>query len=382
MSSQNVSIHDNSESESGNFQLLMNSAEPLLREGGLTEQPSEPNSAQPAERSAVGDLRAKGNAILNGLNGLLTRLKSIDMPKLSDTRQKDLRDLKEKIIKKISEINIDRLKSFGVATSNMLQRFKLANSRTSVKNYSKNLIEFLDYTDFQISNYLVNDNNCKVFINCANAIRLKNILKLRDIFKILNRLKISKVYVSVGFMFEGYISNINLNGDFEIIKNPRFGNSGVKYNSPDNQTLNLYKNICIKTDSDFEYCKSNFLMHEQKIIDEYYYMPISDENENKSIQTVNKDYCKILITCDNLSKLVNTIHVPIVAPIEIRVRTLSTKNVRAHIISLEPETYSFTIKYFDNLSKLYSQGTKFSFDKLCVTDEGYNNYAMCISRPQ
>ena len=343
------------------------------------------NSEQEPKR-ANKDSRPKPSRVMIRLIILRDKLRqwrnALKLPNLSDENRKVIESKYDKgvrLLKKLQEDAKAKFRNFGVNAAAMLHQLKSAES--SRNNYKGEIIEFLKSEFFVSSAYLKDNKVCTVYINCANAIRLKNILKFENVETINNKLNISKVYVSVGFMKKGFISNIETNGNFDITPLSGWNN--------DNTIRNLYADICIKTNKEYESCKTNFLDKEQ-IKNNFFYMPISDNDNDKEIKTVNKDYCKILITCSNLEKLVNlmlsNIPVPednnILVPednnIEILVRTLFTKE-KAKITFLNPNNYSFTIKYDNISSKLFTQATEFEFDKLCTTNEDYTRYLMCNS---
>ena len=337
------------------------------------------NSEQEPKR-ANEDSRPKPSRVMIQLIFLRDQLRqwrnALKLPNLSDENRKVIESKYDKgvrLLKKLQEDAKAKFRNFGVNAAAMLHQLKSAES--SRNNYEGGIIEFLKSDFFVSSAYLKDNKVCTVYINCANAIRLKNILKLKNVKTINNKLNISKVYVSVGFMKKGFISNIEINGNFDIKPLSGWNN--------DNTKRNLYADICIKTNKEYESCKTNFLDKEQ-IKNNFFYMPISDND--KEIKTVNKDYCKILITCSNLEKLVKlmssnlltNIPVPENDNIEILVRTLFTKE-KAKITFLNPRNYSFTIKYDNISSKLFTQATEFEFDKLCTTSENYTRYLMCRS---
>lgn len=232
--------------------------------------------------------------------------------------------------------------------------------------------------------------SCKFYINCFYANRLKNILYelINSRNKIVEiNIQANKIKISMGFKKDGYISSININGIFKINNN--------------NELYDFYKDICIKSYTEYNYCKRFIqdIEYNQKYA--YKYNIYSSDvnaliNKRNSIESINiydTDFCKILITCDNYNTLKsiinNTTDKNIILkpniPLMVRIKGISRK-LPAEMISLDLENYSFNINYVIKkkvnkfLNKYINKNTTYHLDQICITNNNYTMYNICTNQ--
>ena len=139
------------------------------------------------------------------------------------------------------------------------------------------------------------------YIDCNNATRLKNILKTsRDAKKASETINKSKIKVRRGII-QG---NMNVNKELILFTIDHRIN---KIFTP--TQFSLVNNLCIKTKKEYDSCKLQFDIDQIPIsIDlPLFYTSLNSNNHNKSIQDIDKNYCKILITCEVISLIATEI---------------------------------------------------------------------------
>ena len=235
--------------------------------------------------------------------------------------------------------------------------------------------------------YTIFNNNkkiktCELYIDCTNARKLKRIYEyLVDNKKENKEVDVEKNKIKVLFINtnpiikngEIFIKTINTNGT-------------IKTKTNINIDIDIKTKICIKTDREYTLCKENFkytpLIVPYKNIQEY----ITKEYEYSN-RVLDKNICKILITCENAMNLANQIALiaqnkiyNINPGIKIRVYSKYLKDLpKATIISINSENdiLNFTIKYDNdsNIRKIIENETTFDFFSLCITNNNYKKYS-------